>query len=150
MDNKHHQIPLQIRILLANFTDARGCHKSGGLTTAAGPVLGLPGVESWRLLSDLCNGSFRSLVLEGLRSHESRIELLMCGTIGDAPRANRLIQVLYGIHRTHVNEAPHLMAATAFRLRCDHAATANRIRMVSKHRQVRRALSFHDGERGWW
>jgi hypothetical protein len=58
------------------------------------------------------------------------------GSVGDAPRADVVIEILLAIGGTRVDVSPALAADLAFLFGLDDAAAADRIGVIAKLRQV--------------
>src|SRR5262249_57663967 len=77
----------------------------------------------------------------GVTSHarlvgERGAELLVRGTVGDAPGTNAVVEVLVGVNRARVDVAARLAAAGAFHGRRRDAAGRERIGMIFDGRKV--------------
>jgi hypothetical protein len=119
-------------MVATDFGNPRWTSKRRGIIATDRPALALPCIEARRTFGDLSNGRLGRTVVEGFRVDETRVELLLRCAVGDAPRADRVVQVFASIDRSCVNVASSLTATTALGVRDGDATCGYRIRVISK------------------
>src|SRR4051812_43051980 len=99
------------------FPPPSGSQKRCTVATVVQPVLLLPAAEA-RCASRYRGDDFRRDVdwYRGVVG-EHRAEPHRCRAVGDAPRAQALVQLVFGVDRPGVDEPPDVLATDAGRIR---------------------------------
>src|SRR5690348_13169754 len=101
----------------ANFGEAGGFEKRHCVLAAGEPLLPLPRIVAGSAMSSFLHHQGRNIFRESRLIDKDGIEFLMCGAIGDAPRTERFLKVLFAICRTRINVSLLLPATHALLLR---------------------------------